>query len=218
MARNMSIDGLTAGPGSSIPISIDLLSTGLNIDESAEYFANFRFILKKDAGLLKAGFEAAYEQVLLQKGQALSQPPALTSPLQVNESNGGWLVSVGDTELFMDREKGTFTRLSKGGNMIVEEGPRPDFWRIPVDNDYGPGYHRNMAVWKDAGKNAYITDMKKASVSTEAVVFEVSKRIDEVDASFHATYTIQNNGLIGADYHFEPDLNRRSENLFRLGT
>ncbi len=218
VVRHMSIDGLTAAPGRSIPISIDLSATGINIDENAEYFANFRFILKKDRGLLKEGFEAAYEQVLLQKGQALPQPPALTSPIQVSESNGGWQVIVGDTELFMDREKGTFTSLSKGGNMIVEQGPRPDFWRVPVDNDYGPGYQRSMSLWKDAGKNAYVINMRKTSASSAAVVFDVSKRIDEVHATFHTTYTIQNNGLIRADYHFEPDLNRRSENMFRLGT
>ncbi len=217
VVRHMSIDGLTAGPGRSIPISIDLSSSGIDMNESAEYFANFRFILKKDRGLLKAGFEAAYEQILLQKGNAMPAIPTERSPITVSETPQGWYVSTDHTELFFDKEQGTFSQLKHHGNLLIQEGPRPDFWRIPVDNDYGPGYQRSMSVWKDTGKDAYVIDSQMTYTSAK-LVYKASKRIDAVDATFHSTYTINGDGLIHAAYHFEPDLNRRSENMFRLGT
>jgi beta-galactosidase len=38
-----------------------------------------------------------------------------------------------------------------GGRGLLLEGPRPDFWRAPTDNDYGGHWQDSRAVWKGAG-------------------------------------------------------------------
>lgn len=187
------------------------------LEEGAEYFANFHFILTRDMGLLKKGFEAAYEQILLQEGNALPVFSKTNSPVRVSETTEGWKVTAGDTELFIDREKGTFTNLRHNDNLIVEKGPRPDFWRIPVDNDYGSGLPRNQGMWKDAGPDAFVTSIVRTDLDGE-VSFNISHRMDNVNSTFHSTYIITRTGMIHAHYHFEPDLNRRSPNLPRVGT
>ncbi len=217
IANTSSMDGMTLTPGETMPVDVDLMASGIDIDPEAEYFVNFRFILKEDEGLLKAGFEAAYEQILLREGTASPVAGEVTSPVSVEETSNGWQVHTGETALFIDPQKGTFTNLTHQGNLLVEEGPQPDFWRVPVDNDYGPNYHRNLAVWKDAGKDAYVVNAEK-SRNGQDVVFSISQRIDDVSATFHTTFTVTDQGLLHADYHFEPDLNRRSPMLPRVGT
>ncbi len=219
---SQSIDAPYIAPGRSARISMDQLMPGFSdhtYDENKEYFANFRFILKEDEGLLRSGFEAAFTQLLMQES-ATQVRPGLSleaSPVNVTETPGGWLVTTGHTELFIDQEKGSFTNLTHKGNPLVEEGPQPDFWRIPVDNDYGSGVPRNMGVWKDAGPSAEVVSIEHHHDGDRAV-FTISKRMEEVSATFHSTYTVEAGGLIHADYHLDADLNRRSPNLPRVGT
>lgn len=219
VAKTYSTDALAIAPDQSMPMHVNLEAAGITIDDTAEYLVNFRFVLREDEGLLNAGFEAAYEQHMLRKGELPALPYLSDSrlPVVVTESAEGWLVSTGNTELTIDREKGTFTNLSQNGQLLVEQGPMPDFWRVPVDNDYGPNYHRNLAVWKDAGNNAEVISVEHYSENGKAV-FKISQRIEEVHVTFHSTFTITEKGMIHADYHFEPDLNRRSPMLPRLGT
>jgi len=206
-------DDLTIAPQRSRPIFLGLPA----MEKGVEYFANFRFLLREDEGMLKKGFEAAYEQILLQKGSAIPELATASAPISVTETEQGWQVTTGDTELFVDRDMGTFTNLTHKGNLIVEKGPRPDFWRIPVDNDYGTGLPRQRSMWKDAGPEAKVISIEKTDKDDE-VSFHISHRMENVNSTFHSTYTVTESGMIHAHYHFEPDLNRRSPNLPRVGT
>ena len=206
-------DDLTIAPQRSRPIFLGLPA----MEKGVEYFANFRFLLREDEGMLKKGFEAAYEQILLQKGSAIPELATASAPISVTETEQGWQVTTGDTELFVDRDMGTFTNLTHKGNLIVEKGPRPDFWRIPVDNDYGTGLPRQRSMWKDAGPEAKVISIEKTDKDGE-VSFHISHRMENVNSTFHSTYTVTESGMIHAHYHFEPDLNRRSPNLPRVGT
>jgi beta-galactosidase len=35
----------------------------------------------------------------------------------------------------------------------------PNFWRAPIDNDFGNNLHKRSRVWREAGENRQVADV-----------------------------------------------------------
>lgn len=189
------------------------------LDPDAEYFANFSFTLKSNEGLLNEGFEAAKEQILVQSPTSYVQNKTTVTKneIVVNTNDKGWQITAGRTSLSFSRELGTFENLAIDGQVMINQGPKPDFWRVPVDNDYGFGMIKEMGVWKDAGSNAVINDISFENNKNE-IVIKVARRMDEVAITFRSTYTINENGEVKVKHRLDLDPNRRTPNIPRVGS
>ncbi|PWE01361.1 glycoside hydrolase family 2 TIM barrel-domain containing protein [Marinilabilia rubra] len=212
--KSLVIDDLSASPREKEEVKIDYPQ----FDECKEVFVNFNFTLKEKNGLLPKGFSAAKEQILIQNGN----PGKFASPknakkVKVKEVQNGWDITTDDVNLFFDKEKGNFLNFAVDGKVLIKSGPEPDFWRVPVDNDYGYGIRKEMGVWEHAAGNAQVKSVKLLRKNTN-IEINVDRRLDDVDAWFRSSYTIQPGGEITVDHHLDCDPNRKSPEIPRVGS
>jgi len=205
-------DDLNCEPQNSIPLAIELP----NDLDLAEYYVNFSFVLKNDNGLLKRGHEVAREQIQISNALPVDDIKA-EGKIVITETSLGWNITTERSKLFFDREKGTFTQLSVDGKPYVIEGPQPDFWRVPTDNDYGFGMVKKLGVWKDQGLNATVSSIDY-NFDKGIVIFTVNKRMADVYGDFVTTYQINGKGLIEVNNYMNFDPNRKSGIIPRVGT
>ena len=112
-----------------------------------EFAITVSFHLRRDTLWAKAGHEVAFGQKVYRREQPVY---ACAEPLRV--VRGKWNVGV-----YGSRFSAQFTALRMGLSSYVYDGaelfdriPAPNFWRAPVDNDFGCGMPQRYAEWKIA--------------------------------------------------------------------
>ncbi|WP_052522388.1 glycoside hydrolase family 2 TIM barrel-domain containing protein [Saccharicrinis fermentans] len=196
--------------------STEAITVKLPEDSKKDVYVNFSFVLKDDDGLLKKGHEVAKEQILIANAAPKVGIHA-EGKLKVKESEKGWNIKTETSSLNFDKTKGTFTNLSINGKEYIQEGPQPDFWRAPVDNDYGYGMVKKMGVWKEQDKKATVSNIE-VSQEKGMLTFKVSKRMEDVFGDFISTYKINGKGIIQVDHYIHFDPNRKTVSIPRVGS
>ncbi|WP_372753249.1 glycoside hydrolase family 2 TIM barrel-domain containing protein [Labilibaculum sp.] len=186
------------------------------MNDGSQYYANLSFLLKEDDGLLKKGHEVAKEQILL-KEKTPSSAIKASGEISFTETKAGWDIKTANTSLFFDKSKGTFTQLKVKGKEFIQEGPQPDFWRVPIDNDYGYNMVKKLGVWKDQGKDAQVSNINLKE-ENGLLIFTVTKRLEKVFGDFISTYTFNGEGLIQIDNYINFDPNRKCVSIPRVGS
>ena len=112
-----------------------------------EFAITVSFHLRHDTLWAKAGHEVAFGQKVYRREQS-----AFTCDEPLRVVRGKWNVGV-----YGARFSAQFTALRMGLSSYVYDGaelfdriPAPNFWRAPVDNDFGCGMPQRYAEWKIA--------------------------------------------------------------------
>ena len=133
----------------------------------------------KRPGQYRIFFEVstAREMPLLEKRTIVACDEILlkdtTAPRKVREAKGNLEFTNGDTqvvvrgsnlELVFNKADGVVkTWKVKGADMVDPSfGIRPNFWRAPIDNDYGNGAPKRTAQYKEPGKPETVDAVKQA--------------------------------------------------------
>ena len=113
-----------------------------------EYHILFEAKIRTAEPFLAAGYPIAREQHyinLLEKTAAAPTPPA-----KIEETDQLAILSGKDFKVTFDKTTGMLiSYIYKGIEYIDQaQGPRPNFWRAPTDNDYGAGLPTKLKVWR----------------------------------------------------------------------
>ena len=151
-----SIPNVDVAPYASKEIQIKLPE--LSVD-GAEYFLNIYATTKKASPLIPEHFLVAYEQF-----QLSDYTPAVfemdTQGISVTKSDDTVNISGEGFEIRFNAKDGTLTSLDYGQGNLVKKGPSVNFWRAPVDNDYGYNMPKRLGVWKDATEKQDFTGLQ----------------------------------------------------------
>ena len=146
--KTIPIPSISVGPHSSKVIEIDL--AGIELASNSEYFLEMEALTSADKGLVPKGHSVAEEQFRLPWYQSGDRVTVTGDPLKVYETMDGWNFSGDHFSLSIDKKEGRIGEYQYKGNNLISKGfgPRPDFWRAPVNNDFGNGMPRNHINWK----------------------------------------------------------------------
>lgn len=182
--------------------------------------------------LLPVGHEVARAQFELQKGRVIERSAAAAGDLRQQRNAGQWMVSGSGFEAAWDLSTGRLVRYTVEGRDLITEGAQVNFWRAPVDNDYGAGTPELYAEWRPPLSNAkapthVIRPHKDGSAS---IVFE--SMLLGSDALCTQQFTVHGDGSIEVTNALQalageaaPELNRwgaqlaegQHSNLYRFG-
>lgn len=141
------IDELNVSPGNSDKVSLPFKKS--YSDQMASYL-NIELKLKKGGKFLPAGHTISKEQFPLFKGDhQLEGVFAFSGAPQLKESSDIYQFSGDDFELTFDKKNGEISAYTFQGKKLLEQAPRPNFWRAPTDNDYGARLPEKLKVWKE---------------------------------------------------------------------
>ncbi len=178
-----------------------------------EYFLKIQFTLKEDMGLLKKGHLVAWEQIDLVNYNTLKKismdnfhPDSLMnfSNFESFDNNDSIIKIVGnDFEISFSKKEGTLKSWKKNGVELLLNGPKPNFWRIPTDNDFGNNMPKRMASWKEASDIQIIEKVDAVKQSGLAKV-KVYYKYANVKSLGEIEYNIFGNGHIIVRHNFRP--------------
>ncbi|WP_343593587.1 glycoside hydrolase family 2 TIM barrel-domain containing protein [Flavobacterium sp.] len=168
----------------------------------AEYFVRVSFYLAEDKNWAKKGFEVASQQFELGTPLAETKKASQAGNLTLNDTKESIIIKGSDFSITFDKAKGTFTKLEKNGENVLQEngGPALHLWRAPHQTD-------DMWAYRDWEKYG----LKNISwVTNEVKSKKVSASVIEITASLTGTgkenfkvqhkviYTIDGNGIINS--------------------
>ncbi len=210
--ENGTIEKLQIAPQSEQEIKIPFKTS---FETGKEYFLNLKAILKKDEPLLKKGHVIGYEQLQLTPHSFINPYNFHSKLLTVDIVNEYTTLTGEEFEVVLNTDKGTLASYTYKGIKLIENGGHVNFWRAPIDNDYGANTQKKYAEWKTAGKTEN-TIMTVSKLSNEKIVFKFRRNIFGNDALFIETFAINGNGIIDIQNEFKAFKGEHSD-LFKFG-
>lgn len=207
-----SISELVAQPGQKIAVSLPAVTAA---DTSGEYYLQVKAILKKDEGLLKAGTELAFEEFALNK----PIPPVYTSSQEkINLADDAAAIGLSNKNfsLTVDKKTGNITSYKANGKVIFERGPRINFWRPPIDNDFGAGQQQRLKALKDADEKALVKQVKAETLASGQVQVSIEKQLLDGAIQWIETIVADGQGALLVKNDVEP-LKEINSMTFKIG-
>lgn len=176
---------------------------------------NFYVKQKQSTRLIPAGWAVARDQFVVNNFAAIK--PISAKAAKVTETDNEIKVSGSGFNAVFDRASGVMTSYKYKGTEYIDDsfGPRPFFWRAPLDNDYGARMPKTLAAWHKASYQ----DLKAENVSIDQgneTVISYSYTYPEAEAVWSVKYTIYNDGKIKVDNHFDATKSKLPL-VFRVG-
>jgi len=94
-----------------------------------------------------------------------------------------------------NKQSGRIDHYTFDGDSLILEGPRPNFWRAPTDNDYGNKMPKRMSYWKKAGEQLQLRKFE-FSVSANSAQIVTAFDLPKAGREFIITYKIHGDGSL----------------------
>ena len=178
----------------------------INPDPNKEYFLNFSVNIIKPEPLLPAGFNIGSEQFELPWGQYPAPKFTMNSDGKPSLRQSSQSVDIlgKDINISIDKSTGLITKYEFKGYKLVQEGPHPNFWRAPNDNDFGNGMPKRCEPWKKASSNRVVSDVKAETNADGHVVITVNYDLPDVQSAYQMQYEIAPTGEIRISGDLKP--------------
>lgn len=137
-----SLDGIAVAPESKgdFPLPFEVP------DAAGEYVVTISFRLKADILWAKAGHEVAFGQAVVACVTAAAT--AQNEPIALIRGTHNIGVRGEHFDVLFSDLNGGLTSYRYAGKELIQEIPRPNFWRAPVDNDCGNNMGGTRGQWK----------------------------------------------------------------------
>ena len=213
LVKEQKLEGITVGPESrrEFPLPVELPAA------PGEYALTVSFRLKADTLWAKAGHEVAFGQGVVAK---ISAPAKKAAPFTVTRGTHNIGVRGEHFDALFSDLNGGLTSYRWGGREMIEEIPRPNFWRAPTDNDMGNNMAGLRGQWKLASLYATTKGTGKprktpnGMPSWENPVCEVREDCVVVTYEYNLQttpaagctlrYTVFGDGRIETHLHYDP--------------
>lgn len=172
---------------------------GIEFSPNTEYFVEINAVTKTASNILPKGFEVAHEQIALEdKFKAEKVDADNGADLAIVEDANSLIVSNESVTVLFNKDKGQIFSYQFKGNELLKEsnGPKPNFWRPPTDNDLGSRMQSRNIEWKKASLFFTVKGIEAIQKSSNEVTVIVNFSLPGVEADMITYYTINGNGVI----------------------
>ncbi len=175
-----------------------------NLSPDQEYFINFNVIREDDHGLIPSGHIVAREEFQLSPFVA-PKGVAQETMLTVHPRQKTIEVSTEHFTAVFDRQKGHLTGYECQGIELIDHPIVANFWRAPIDNDFGNGMQKRQRDWKLASENQIlktfsVLDHEGSSIQkrrkTRSVTVQATYQLPAVSCELVNKYTVNSIGEI----------------------
>lgn len=126
------------------------------IAKGSEYYLNISVALKEDTKWAEKGAEMSWGQISVPVTVEQAVPVISDKDVTVEENDSNWQITGKDFDFAIDKSTGTMKNYTYKGEVMVTEGPTPNFWRGLVENDK-TAFDWN---WANAAKTINVEKLK----------------------------------------------------------
>ena len=184
-------------------------------ESGTEYFLHVFAYDKKGNQFIEPGFEVAKEEFAFDANNYFVAGEHWGT-LQTSRQEETVTVTSGNTEyVFSAKDGRSLISVKADGRNVFRQLPRLNFWRAPVDNDFGSNEQYNLRVWDAAGHNVIYRyrDMEEHDNGTS---FTYQAKLRGIEAFVDVTYTVNNDGSLTTDLHYQAQSDELPE-MMRFG-
>jgi len=172
-----------------------------------EYFLNLSVHNTEQMPMLETGHEVATEQFKLPLEKPAVTVNAEDLPKLDMQDDGARVRFTGPLfEISVNRNTGIIDRYVFDGNDLINpgEGPVPNFWRPPSDNDFGFGMPNKHGIWQKAGAHRELDSFDVNRINNSEVEVTAHYKLPDVNADYTLTYRVLGNGDVILHNDFAP--------------
>ena len=160
----------------------------------AEYFLTVKFKLKEATPWAEAGHVVAWDQMAV-PAPAAPTPEKITGAVTVKQDGTDWVAGTNGTTLRIDGSNGWLKSFVVQGQECLRAPLRPNFWRVPTDNDLGWKVPQKLGPWKDAIAHATLASITGTSGDDGAtIIANLTLPLDSTTLA--VTYLLRGNGTL----------------------
>ena len=215
--KSGEITDLDLAPNTSKKVQLDVK---VDAQPATEYFLNISAKLKTAKGILTAGTKLAYEQFQLPFLKKTVPASMKSLPAATSKEEGNMFVVEGTGfKINFSKDDATLKSYQVDGKEMLLAGPVPNFWRAPIDNDFGNGLDIRSRVWRKAGEKKTVKSATAKQVGNEVVVnfnFDLNNDKNQVIANYNSIYTVLGNGEVIVNNSFKMMIDSLPE-IIRFG-
>jgi len=128
-----------------------------------EYFLTLRFRLRDATLWADAGHVVAWEQLAVPDPAPGATSRGIADELRTNgawrRERDDWIAEVSGVVARVDGQSGLLVGLSAHDQNSLAAPLALNFWRVPIDNDYGWKASEMMGAWRDAARDARLVSL-----------------------------------------------------------
>ncbi|WP_316814192.1 glycoside hydrolase family 2 TIM barrel-domain containing protein [Pedobacter heparinus] len=182
-----------------------------NVTSEKEHLLNISYRLKSNEPWAEKGHEVAWEQFKLPaKIQNNKIAKADLGPsLSFTQNADSILVKGIDFEITFSKKMAMLNAYRYRGIDLIIKGPKPNFWRVPTDNDLGGKIKAFAYNWEKAGLDKMEINLADISVEQRnhnLIVVKLRNHMQGKNAKidYQGIYMINGNGEITIENTFTP--------------
>ncbi len=162
-----------------------------------EYFMTISFETREKDLSLQKGHTIAWEQFEMPYvSPILSVNPKIERDVFISENPNYFQVKGQNFEYKISKDHGYLASMKIKGKEIMSKPLRPNFWRVPTDNDLGNEMQIRCAVWKFEGENAQLEDVKQMKNDRDIPTIETRLKLPGSGAILKINYEFSSDGAI----------------------
>jgi beta-galactosidase len=188
------LEQLEAMPGKSIEIQLKKPTWKSTYTEK---FIIIEAFAKQGITGIDEGHLVASEQFALQKiipiDFSVSGPKG--GKLSQETTDSELIFTSSDVTIKFNLLNGRLTEYTFKGEKLISDGPVPDFWRAPTDNDFGNGMQNRCKVWHIASDRAKLGGYSTVNTDKDEVKLTIEYRLKDI-GSCTIDYYLNSNGKI----------------------
>ena len=179
-----------------IPLIEYLNSENYKIKNTSDYYLNVYAFLINDKNLVSSGHMMAKEQMEIHKSKInyiISDSPKLIKTklndnlLQVYNEN---------IQIVFDNISGELKNYIVNQKEFIKKSPHLNFWRAPIDNDYGNDLPGRSKEWKFASNNRSLKSFNYEILNNNMVEVIVKYNLPNINSSYTTIFLINPDGVI----------------------
>ncbi len=179
-----------------------------------------QFYVKQKTGKtgLPAGWVVAKDQFVVNEYPELKAGQT-GKPAKLVDKGSTIHASGKNFEAIFDKTSGILVSYKFRGTEYISSGfgPRPFFWRAPLDNDYGAGMPKKLREWKEASfAELKAVNLVQDASSGKSTSISLTYDYPNVKSAWNVKYTIAESGRITVDNQFNATRNELPL-IFRVG-
>jgi len=133
-----------------------------------------------------------------------SRDGARRSDVGLRRSGGDFIATAGKLRVRVDAQAGWLTSLQNDGRELLTAPARPNFWRVPTDNDNGWKVPKLMGAWKDATANARLVSLHGTNAAGGALI-EAAWQLPIGNTRVEASYFLRGDATLRLGLTLQPD-------------
>lgn len=175
-----------------------------------EYFLNFKVKLKAAEDLLPADFELASAQLAFPVADHFSVPKIKdlksdkTKSVTSHIKDEKLAITGKDFQIIFNTQTGLLNDYRIQGKSLLQSELIPNFWRAPVDNDFGNGMPERCQIWRYAGRESRLQNFTFTENDSNEIQVKSELFLPLVAVQFTMDYLIGENGGMLLNCRFVP--------------